>query len=104
MHGKYVVATSLFAGVCCGVRTWFDWTGEVPDGIVEHLRLFSSLTFWEMLLDSHLNKLIILNAGCCVLYVFGKILQQLLLGPLREMEAMKVGFLRYSCCLCLLLG
>ena len=42
------------------------------------------------MLESHLHKLILLNAGCCVLYLVGKMLQELLLGPLREMEAMKV--------------
>jgi hypothetical protein len=45
------------------------------------------------MLESHLQKLILLNAGCCLLYLLGKILQELLLGPLREIEAMKVRML-----------
>ena len=57
------------------------------------LRLFFSLSFWEAMLESHLHKLILLNAGCCLLYLLGKILQELLLGPLREIEAMKVRLL-----------
>jgi hypothetical protein len=45
------------------------------------------------MLESHLHKLILLNAGCCLLFLLGKILQELLLGPLREIEAMKVRLL-----------
>lgn len=62
----------------------------MPDGVGGHLQFFLSLNFWELMLESHLHKLILLNAGCCVLYLVGKILQEMLLGPLREMEAMKV--------------
>jgi hypothetical protein len=65
----------------------------MPDGISGNLRLFFSLSFWEVMLESHLHKLILLNAGCCLLYLLGKILQELLLGPLREIEALKVRLL-----------
>jgi len=28
MHGQVVVVTSLFAAICCGLRTWADWPGQ----------------------------------------------------------------------------
>lgn len=91
MQGKLLVATSVFAGASCCVRTWLDWSGHQPVGVGDHVRLLASYAFWEVALDSYLHKLLILNAGCCLLYVLGKLLQELLLGPLREMEAMKVS-------------
>ena len=39
----------------------------------------------------NLHKLLVLNAGTCMLYLLGRLLQESLLGPLREMEAMKAG-------------
>ncbi len=111
-----LVGVSLFAGASCCVRTWMDWSGEQPGGIGEHARMFISYGFWEAVLDSYLHKLLILNAGCCLLYLLGKALQELLLGPLREMEAMKVSPLltcadtaagrgmrtgRFTCAMCL---
>lgn len=90
MQGKLLVATSFFAGASCCVRTWIDWSGDQPLSVGEHVHLLFSYAFWEAVLDSYLHKLLILNAGCCLLYVLGKVLQEVLLGPLREMEAMKV--------------
>ena len=62
--------------------------------------LFLSLSLSHSL--QHMHKLIILNAGCCMLYILGKVLQTLLLGPLREMEAIKVCGLKLLLCEALL--
>ena len=87
---SWVVGASLLAGVLCGLRTWYDWAGEVPLGR-DFVGLVFSLRFWEALLEPALHKLLVLNAGTCMLYLLGRLLQESLLGPLREMEAMKAG-------------
>jgi hypothetical protein len=91
MHGQWIVTCSLIAGLCCGARTWYSWSGEGPSGIGETLMFCFSLQFLEAMFESHAHKLIVLNAGCCLLYLFGKLLQETFLGTLREMEAIKVG-------------
>lgn len=47
--------------------------------------------FWEHLLGVFINKLILINFAVNILFIIGKGLQYLFLGPLREMEVMKLG-------------
>eukprot|EP00288_Rhodomonas_lens_P003101 CAMPEP_0177744370 /NCGR_PEP_ID=MMETSP0484_2-20121128/29708_1 /TAXON_ID=354590 /ORGANISM="Rhodomonas lens, Strain RHODO" /LENGTH=86 /DNA_ID=CAMNT_0019258865 /DNA_START=1 /DNA_END=258 /DNA_ORIENTATION=+ len=73
---------SFIAGAFAIGRGWLMWEGE---------QALFRLRFWEVMFESHLNKLVLLNMGCNMLYLLAKAMQLLFLGQLRELEAHKVG-------------
>mmetsp|Transcript_20844 Transcript_20844/g.69579 ORF Transcript_20844/g.69579 Transcript_20844/m.69579 type:complete len:587 (-) Transcript_20844:110-1870(-) len=93
MKARTVVVVSILAGMASVFSVWTEWrTKAIKLGSPNtDLRVIFSLQFWEILLDSYPHKLIMLNFGCNLLYLVGKVLQLLLLGQLRELEAAKIS-------------